>query len=191
MSAPLLAPDGYRVIEKFFDRDLAAFLYDVLKLRVWRGEARTDDQVPGAASFWGDTTLDAILTRSLPKVEAIVGCQLAPTYAYARVYRTGDYLVRHRDRAACEVAVTIHLAHEGAEPPPIHFAPSTAVRQRPGDAVVYLGDKVEHWRDVFDGDRFGQLFLNFVRADGHNRHLIYDGRNSAFPGDWLIRSRER
>jgi hypothetical protein len=65
--------------------------------------------------------------------------------------------------------------------PPIWFAPDVAVSQQPGDAVIYLGDKIEHWREPFGGENFGQLFLNYVFVDGERKHLIYDGRREAFP----------
>jgi hypothetical protein len=178
---PALRADGFVVVEGFVDRRLARTLYTLLVLRTWRGEAKRDDQVPTAGSFWGDATLDAVLLGLRPDVEAVTACPLVPTYAYARLYGRGDGLARHRDRAAAEVAVTVHLGHDGGEPPPICFAPGGAVRQRPGDAVVYRGDRVEHWRDEYTGTAFGQLFLNYVLADGDRRDLAFDGRAGAFP----------
>lgn len=181
MVEPTLAKQSYVVVEGFIDRRLARILYDILLLRQWRGESKRDDQVPHAHSHWGDSTLDALLVGLLPDVETAASCALLPTYSYARLYLQGDSLPRHRDRPACEIAATIHLGHSGAEPPPIQFAPDVAVTQRPGDAVVYLGDRVEHWRDPFTGTDFGQVFLNYVRADGARRGYVHDGRRDAFP----------
>lgn len=179
--AAALGESGYRAVSGFLDRRLANILYHLLLLRQWRGEWKRDDQVPDAASHWGDSTLDALLLGLQPDIEEIAGCALLPTYAYARLYATGNALARHRDRASCEIAVTIHLGHTGAAPPPIRFAPDAAIAQSPGDAVVYLGDQLEHWRDPFAGQNFGQLFLNYVRADGERRGHLYDGRRAAFP----------
>jgi hypothetical protein len=176
-----LANQGFLVVEGFIDRRLARILYDVLLLRQWRGESKRDDQVPDANSHWGDSTLDAVLLGLLPDLEMASGCALLPTYSYARLYLQGHSLPRHRDRAACEIAATIHLGHSGEEPPPIRFAPDVAVVQQPGDAVIYLGDRIEHWRDPFAGCNFGQIFLNYVRADGERRGYIHDGRQHAFP----------
>ena len=176
-----LSTNGHVVVGHLVDRHLAATLYTMLLLRQFRGEFKRDDQVPQALSFWGDSTLDAVLLALLPVIEEVSGCKLLPTYSYARLYQYGDSLHRHRDRAACEIAVTIHLGHGDSEPPPICFAPDLAVRQEPGDAVVYFGDQVEHWRDTFYGTNFGQLFLNYVRADGARRHLAFDGRHGMFP----------
>lgn len=182
---PMLANRGYVVVENFIDQRLAGFLYNILLLRQWRGEYKHDNQIPTANSHWGDATLDAFLISLMPNVETVSGCSLLPTYAYARLYLHGQSLPRHRDRAACEIAVTIHLGYTGAAPPPIQFAPDTAVVQKPGDAVIYLGDQVEHWRLRFTGTNFGQIFLNYVRADGDRQKYIYDGRQEAFPNEWL------
>lgn len=178
---PTLADRGCIVVEGLLDRRLARILYDVLLIRQWRGEFKRDRQIPDACSFWGDTTLDAVLIGLQPEIEAASGCQLLPTYSYARLYLQGQSLPRHRDRAACEIAVTIHLGYCGARPPPIQFAPDIAVHQNCGDAVIYLGDKLEHWRDVFEGTNFGQVFLNYVRADGSRQACLHDGRQKAFP----------
>lgn len=178
---PALENDGYVVVEGFIDRQWAGILYDMLLLRQWRKEFKRDDQVREANSHWGDCTLDAILVGLLPDLERAAGCALLPTYSYARLYSHGQSLPRHRDRAAAEIAVTVHLGYLGATPPPIRFAPDVAVYQQPGDAVLYLGDRIEHWRDTFDGENFGQMFLNYVRADGPRKAFVYDGRRDAFP----------
>ena len=177
---PELAENGYVVAKNFLDRQLADLLYKMLLVRQWRGEFRRDTQVPHALSFWGDSTLDALLVTLLPEIEALVGNQLLPTYCYARLYFNGDRLPCHHDREACEVAVTVHLGWSGLPPPPICFAPRVAVPQEPGDAVAYLG-RLEHWRDEFGGTNFGQVFLNYVRADGKVRHLAFDRRKNVFP----------
>jgi hypothetical protein len=182
------ASHSYIVVERFIDARLARILFGVLQLRRWRGEAKRDDQVPGALSHWGDSTLDALLLDLMPAVEEAAGHHLLPTYAYARLYLAGDQLPRHRDREEAQIAVSVHLGHTGPlAPPPIRFAPAgqaeIVVAQSAGDAVIYRGDAVEHWRDRFDGETFGQLFLNYVRADGDRRGRIYDGRQADFPPD--------
>jgi hypothetical protein len=177
---PELATNGYIVAKNFLDRQLTDLLYKMLLVRQWRGEYKRDAQIPHAFSFWGDSTLDALLVSLLPEIEVLAGNRLLPTYGYARLSRNGDRLHRHHDREACEVAATIHLGSSGSPPPPICFAPQAAVTQGPGDAVVYLG-QLDHWRDEFAGTNFGQVFLNYVRADGRVRHLAFDQRKSVFP----------
>jgi hypothetical protein len=178
---PELARRRLVIVPRLVDDQLAHTLYHVLLLRNWRGEVKHDRQAPAADSHWGDATLDATLLVLKAKIEQASGCRLLPTYAYARLYFRGDHLARHRDRPSCQVAATIHLGSNGLPTPPIWFEPDIAVSQRPGDAVVYLGDSIDHWREPFDGENFGQLFLNYVFADGECAGLIHDGRRNAFP----------
>jgi hypothetical protein len=177
-----MSSKGFVVMPGFVEPRLAKTLYNLLLIREYRGEGKKDQQVPRALSFWGDSTLDAFLVTIMPEVEHAAGCELLPTYCYARLYVAGDELKRHRDRQACEVVATVHLGHAGDEPPPpVRFAPDHAVHQRPGDAVIFRGDQLDHWRDPFAGTNFGQLFVNYVRADGPNRGLAFDGRRGMFP----------
>ncbi|MGR4866302.1 hypothetical protein [Caulobacter sp. LARHSG274] len=169
------------VVSSLIDARLAGIVYAMLQLRRWRGEVKRDRQAPAADSHWGDATLDALLIGLQPDVERACGRSLLATYAYARLYGGGDALVRHRDRPAAEVAVTLHLGARGGAPPPICFAPDIAVIQKPGDGVIYPGDRLDHWRAPFDGENFGQLFLNYVMADGERTDLVHDGRRGAFP----------
>jgi len=178
---PELARRRLLILPRFVDEQLARTLYHVLLLRNWRGDVKHDRQAPTADSHWGDVTLDATLLVLKRKIEQASGCRLLPTYAYARLYFRGDDLARHRDRASCQVAATVHLGVSGGPSQPIWFEPDIAVAQSPGDAVVYLGDSIDHWREPFDGDNFGQLFLNYVCADGERAGLIFDGRRGAFP----------
>jgi len=179
--APSLSATGVVVVPGFIDERLARMLYAMLLLRGHRGEGRRDDHMPTALSFWGDSTLDAFHLSVLPEVEAVAGGPLFPTYCYARLYARGDTLRRHHDREACEIVATVHVGHHGAAPPPICFATGQVVPQRPGDAVVFHGAAIDHWRDTFLGDRFGQVFMNFVRAGGPHRGQALDGRLHAFP----------
>jgi hypothetical protein len=180
-----LSTTGVEVLPGFIDQRLARMLYVMLLLRRHRGEAKRDDHVPTALSFWGDSTLDAFHLSVLPTVEAVAAGPLVPTYCYARLYGHGDTLHRHNDREACEIVASIQLGHHGTAPPPICFATGHVVEQQPGDAVIFHGQRIDHWRDTFLGEDFGQVFMNFVRADGTHRDQALDGRLRAFP-DGLV-----
>jgi hypothetical protein len=179
MAQPL-ALEGVAAVPDFIDHRLARILYTMLRLREHRGEGRRDDHMPTAVSFWGDSTLDALHLSVRQDVEVVAGGPLLPTYCYARLYSNGDTLGPHHDRAACEIVASIHVGHQGAPPPPISFATGHSVQQQVGDAVVFHG-AIRHWRDTFSGEDFGQVFMNFVRANGPNRELLFDGRHQAFP----------
>jgi hypothetical protein len=180
MATPL-AVTGVVILPGFVERRLAGMLYTMLLLRGHRGEGRRDDHMPTALSFWGDTTLDALHLSVLPDVEAVADGPLFPTYCYARLYAHGDTLHRHHDREACELVLSVNVGYHGAQPPPICFATGEEIVQEPGDAVLFHGAEIDHWRDEFLGDDFGQIFMNFVRADGPHRGQALDGRQSQFP----------
>ena len=42
-------------------------------------------------------------------MEKETGLKVLPTYTYARIYKTGDILERHKDRPSCEISTTVNL----------------------------------------------------------------------------------
>ena len=49
------------------------------------------------------------------------GLKLYPAYTYARIYKKGDELKRHKDRFSCEISTTMNLAGDNW---PIYLEPS-------------------------------------------------------------------
>jgi hypothetical protein len=48
-----------------------------------------------------------------------------------------------------------------------------------GDAVLYRGMNIEHWREKYtEGQWQAQVFLHYVDADGPHADQKYDGRTS-------------
>ena len=47
---------------------------------------------------------------------------------------------------------------------------------KPGDAAMYLGCEVEHWREEFMGDYQSQFFLHYVDKNGKNKEYALDSR---------------
>ena len=48
----------------------------------------------------------------------------------------------------------------------------------PGDAVLYRGMVLEHWRDPYEGVRAAQVFLHYVDQDGPHAEWKFDKRPS-------------
>jgi hypothetical protein len=141
-----------------------------------------DSQCPSSLSLGGDAGLDSVLEWIRPEVSRLVGFDLAPTFSYIRQYAKGEVLARHRDRAACEVSVTASIQiPKGAGPSVVHLKPpnfnETKVEMFEGDACVYAGTEVEHWRERFRIGGYIQLFLHFVAKHSRNYpKLMFDGR---------------
>ena len=53
----------------------------------------------------------------------------------------------------------------------------TKVVLEPGDMLIYRGCDLEHWRDAFEGDNCGQVFLHYNDASKPDaQRNLYDGR---------------
>ena len=171
----------YKVLKKAISKDVADFVYRYfLNKRMvarflfdqrWISPFTTewgvwnDEQVPNTYAHYGDVAMETLLAKLNGKMEKETGYKLNPTYAYARIYKTGDVLHRHKDRYSCEVSTTLHL---GGDPWPIYLDPTGKTGQagikiilKPGDMLLYSGCEVEHWREAFPGKDCGQVFLHY------------------------------
>src|SRR5207249_8695929 len=80
--------------------------------------------------------LDAVLEWIRPEVSRLVGFDLAPTFSYTRQYAKGEVLARHRDRAACEISVTVSIQiPKGAGPSVVRSEEHTSELQSRFDLV--------------------------------------------------------
>ena len=154
--------------------------YDIGMLGTW-----ADKQIPNTYSHYADHVMETLLVKVLPIMAQETGLELIPTYSYARLYKKGDILHRHKDRPSCEISTTIHL---GGNPWPIFIdgtgannilsgrqtttivkpnAPAgTKVILDVGDMLVYSGCELEHWREPLEGDVCGQVFLHYNHVNG-------------------------
>ena len=143
----------------------------------------TDQQVPNTYSHYADQVMETLLVKMLPIMKKETGLDLLPTYSYARLYKNGDILRRHSDRPSCEISTTLNL---GGDPWPIFIdgtgaktvideykqihkpnAPKgTKVLLEVGDMLVYSGCELEHWREPFEGQVCGQVFLHYNHRNG-------------------------
>ena len=177
---PELRERGYIPVKGLIEPSLARVVYKTLLLQQWRGEYFRDNHMPTAASVSSTAMTDAMLLELRPRIEAISGCRLVPTYCYARVYFHGDTMIRHRDRSSCEISVSIHLGRDGGEAS-LWFEPHEKVEMEQGDGAVYLGCDTGHWRERFTGNTMGQIFLHYVVRDGAFTASYFDGHPGRFP----------
>tara|TARA_R100000388_G_C7242154_1_gene162223 strand:- start:1308 stop:2420 length:1113 start_codon:yes stop_codon:yes gene_type:complete len=152
-----------------------------LKKLIDEGFSKKDNQCPLSHSVSGTATFDSLLEQITPNIEECTGKKLYPTYAYARLYAPNDELKVHKDRAACEISVTINLGFKGNQWPFYvgneDKSNSKKIDMNEGDAVIYRGDKVYHWREKYmEGEWQAQVFLHYVDAQGPNTRYKYDGR---------------
>ena len=199
---------GYIVIKQAIDKKIADFVYKYFLLKreavkvliehrfispfetswgTWK-----DNQVPNTYSHYGDLAMETLLQEVKPIMEKETNLKLIPTYSYARIYKEGDVLHKHKDRFSCEISTTLNL---GGDKWPIFINPDhkegvvsiagyipskskgIEVNLNPGDMLVYKGNILEHWRDAFKGKDCGQVFLHYNNAatKGSDKNK-FDGR---------------
>ena len=148
-------------------RKVARFLFDHKYISpftdywgVWN-----DAQVPNTYSHYADLVMETLLQKVQPIMEKHTALKLCPTYSYARIYKKGDVLARHKDRYSCEISTTLNL---GGNDWPIYLDPTGKIGQagikvnlKPGDMLIYSGCDLEHWREEFTGKDCAQVFLHY------------------------------
>ena len=173
----LFEQNKYVHLKGFLDEQNCLELTQELKRLVAQGHTEKDEQCPISDSIHGAKVFDQLLVDLLPHFEKHCGKRLYPTYSYARIYAPGEELKKHKDRPACEISTTVTLGFEG-EVWPIYME-GNKVDMHIGDAVLYRGMEVEHWREKYtEGKWQAQVFLHYVDANGPHANEKYDGRLS-------------
>ena len=190
----------YTIIKKAISEDLAAFVanYFLMQKQVYDTCRKTryfspfeniigyyedpiEGQVPNTYSCYADRAMETLMLKCQPIMEKTTGLKLNPAYTYARIYKKGDILKRHKDRFSCEISTTMNL---GGDDWPIYLSPNEnvglseteggkkgitsfsnakgiKVDLNPGDMLVYRGQELEHWREKFKGKECVQVFLHY------------------------------
>ena len=200
----------YTIIRKAISKDLASFVanyflmqkqvYDTCRERRYISPYETligyyegqDEQIPNSYSCYSDIAMETLLLKCQPKMEEATGLKLYPAYTYARIYKKGDELKRHKDRFSCEISTTMNL---GGDPWPIYLEPSgergkkgIKVDLKPGDMLVYSGCDLEHWRNKFKGKECVQVFLHYNnRKTPGSKENMFDKRPHLGLPSWFKR----
>jgi len=196
------------VIKKAISKDLSQFLFNYFLIKrqvaktlfeskyispfetmlgIW-----TDEQVPNTYSHYSDIAMETLLLKVKSVMEKETNLKLIENYSYARIYKKGDILHRHKDRFSCEISTTLNL---GGDIWPIFLEPNPKngkvidgkyvsdntkgikVILNPGDMLVYRGNELEHWREPFEGEDCVQVFLHYNNEKTERaKENIFDNR---------------
>ncbi|HEU5236790.1 MAG TPA: hypothetical protein VFU37_06595 [Pyrinomonadaceae bacterium] len=171
--------EHYAICRSCIKQPDLTLLYRYACKRAQSGTMTTDARSPGAWAAPGDVFMDGLLVDLLPFAESVTGLRLFPTYSYFRVYRRGDVLVKHTDRPACEITLTLCLGYQAQSPWPLLLeSPGgvLSIELEPGDGLFYRGTEWTHWREPMNGDLAAQAFLHYVDRDGPYAEWKYDKR---------------
>ena len=131
-----------------------------------------------------DSLFNSVLYSKIPYLEGLFSTEIYPTYNCYRNYTAFCIMRSHTDRDACEIGVSLCCGFpENTEPWPFCITDKKGQDHElilyPGDAVIYLGTELSHWRYAWgetwpkDG-RHVQLFFHYVKKNGLSRSEAYD-----------------
>lgn len=179
---------GYAVVRRLIEPALTDFLWSYVHTKfACRLLSSGGPAVPNSLGGYGDMAFDGLLEYLRPRVEERSGLTLHPTFSHFRFYKHGDVLRRHRDRPACEIGITLAIGQDPPEPWPIFVEGGSGPYQAvlgPGDALLYRGIDLFHWRDAYPGKQLVQVFLFYVDRHGSYASEKFDRRET------LMRRRE-
>ena len=152
-----------------------------------------NEQIPNTYSCYADIVMETLLLKCQSIMEKSTGLKLQPAYTYARLYKKGDFLKRHKDRFSCEISTTMNL---GGDKWDLYLEPSgqegkkgIKVNLEQGDMLVYSGCELEHWREKFKGKSCGQVFLHYnnKKTKGSTQNLFDKRPHLGLPA-WFKKS---
>jgi hypothetical protein len=180
--------NSYAHIPGLVSPDLTNFIYNYLVIKACTNVSFGQDDTDNYVRYcYADTAIETLSSVLLEKISYVTQKKLCPTYSYCRVYTKGEILKPHTDRPSCEYSITVNL---GGDPWPIYFGEfnkdndldngynlKKELTLNPGDGVVYMGEKLVHWRNKFTGDHCAQAFLHYIDSEGlHYPEWAYDKR---------------
>jgi len=136
-----------------------------------------DHQAPNSPAVYNFKPFLELLCQKVGEVSTLIEEPVLPTYTYARIYKNGEVLNRHRDRPACEISLTVHIGSDADWGISIQKLNGEEVELnlKKGDAMLYLGCTADHWRNTpFSGQNYSQVFLHYVRSNGPNAWAYFD-----------------
>ena len=169
----------YKIIDNFLSEEELQLLklYCFFKHRSNQSQFdnTTSDTACNADTYFGnDYLMESLLMHKKKLVEAESGLQLFPTYSFWRMYTKFATLRKHVDRQSCEISITVQIDSDGTEWP--IYMDGKKITLKNGQAVIYLGRELEHWREEFKGDFQTQCFLHYVNANGMFKDFKFDKR---------------
>jgi hypothetical protein len=186
----------YKLIKNFLNEEEIKLLTDYcrIKHRINFDSFDFQQNDNGDTFFYGDPLMESLMVNKLNLMQEETGLELFPTYAFWRMYTVNADLKKHKDREACEVSVTVMIGSDGTKWP-IYVEPDNTkgyfdsnnnyypsdshgieIDLNPGDALIYSGCELEHWRKEFKGDWHAQTFLHYVDKKGPNKEWFKDKR---------------
>lgn len=187
MSSNEFDEKGYYIYRNLISADAAEhianhfkMLRDISMFRANNDATLFVDRLVNDHCFVWYAPVDYMLTLLKDKIEKITEKTLLPTYSFGRIYYENAIMNKHTDRPSCEISATLCASING-DPWPIWITNKEGidvpVELFPGDAMIYKGQTVPHWRNKYvEGNEQVQFFLHWIDANGPNTEWQFDKR---------------
>jgi hypothetical protein len=166
----------YKLIKNFLTQEEIGLLNNYCRIKHRKNFNSFDFEQNdnGDSYFYADPLMESLMINKLDIMQKETGLELLCTYAFWRMYTVNADLKKHTDRESCEISVTVMIGSDGTSWP--IYMNGNEINMEQGDAVIYLGCELEHWRDKFNGDWHAQTFLHYVDKNGSNKEWFKDKR---------------
>jgi hypothetical protein len=156
----LLHPQHIRALARYYD--------ELINEGGWQvGDA----QVAGRYGWYNELLARFFHHQLARYVGRVVREPVRPSYCYVSAYRASAVLDRHVDREQCEYTMSLLIDESPADGSlnwPLHFDTTegtVSIVQEIGDAVVFRGPKLPHYRHRLpDGRASTSLLFHYVPA---------------------------
>ena len=177
---------GYVKVEGLIDpqtiKTISQYFENKINRKEWVGKPELTDGEVSKLGYYADPLIEVMLRECQNSIEQHIGLLLEPTYSFSRVYQEGEELLPHTDRPSCEISVTINVACTGdVWPIWMQYKDKDPVKcmLTPGDAVIYKGCEVTHWRRKLPKGQINvQFMLHYVAKNGPYVEYKFDKREA-------------
>jgi len=162
----------YKYIKNFFNKEELNIIQKYCNNKLNQNNNYYIDEQSFSPAWYDDALMNVFLDKKLEFIQNETNLKIYPTYAYWRYYVFGAFLKKHTDRPACEISVTACIKKYDDWS---IFIKNKKFNIEEGDAVLYAGHEVEHWRPgIYKGEGLAQVFLHYVDKNGKYSHHAYD-----------------
>jgi alkylated DNA repair dioxygenase AlkB len=163
---------GYTVLRGLLPRNQLLALQRYYRQLIAEGYVEDHDrQVPLRSAQHNEPLMRYFHKEFWSFFSGIADTSLRPSYAYLSSYRRGASLAEHTDREQCEITASLLIDYEATAMDtstwPLYLripgeSRDVAVELNPGDAVLFRGRELPHYRLKLEAVQSTSFFLHYV-----------------------------
>lgn len=169
---------GCCLIRNILSKDLCDYLSAQMEIDTSRYQKfNACPQAAGAVDLYNTVSAQIAQNILLIKIKNFLKLnKIFSTYAYCRKYYKFQKLLTHIDRIECEISLSVCLSMADKTNPWSFYCRNSDQNivyngtPNVGDGILYLGAKLEHWREECEQNWIRQAFFHY----SSDRELEFD-----------------